>query len=121
VLFGEGRLTRDYTYVDDVVDALVRLASSEQPWLVVNVGSGRPASTLEVVDQLERALGVRAIRRSGPPQPGDVEATFADITRAADFLGWAPQVPFEDGIQRFCDWYRSVIAPSRSTGSPTPM
>jgi UDP-glucuronate 4-epimerase len=121
VLFGEGRLTRDYTYVDDVVDAFVRMASTEHAWLVVNVGSGRPVSTLEVVDQLERALGVRAERRNGPQQPGDVEATFADISRAAEMLGWAPRVPFEDGIQRFCDWYRSEITPSRSTGSPTPM
>jgi UDP-glucuronate 4-epimerase len=121
VLFGEGALTRDYTYVDDVVEALVRLASTEHPWLVVNVGSGRPVSTVEVVDQLERVLGIPAIRRSGPPQPGDVEATFADITRAARELGWSPRVPFEEGIQRFCDWYRSEVGPSRSTGSPTPM
>lgn len=121
VLFGDGALTRDYTYVDDVVEALLRLASTEQPWLVVNVGSGHPVSTLEVVDQLERALGTRADRRSGPLQPGDVEATFADISRAAEILGWAPRVPFEDGIQRFCDWYRSAVGPSRSTGSPTPM
>ena len=120
VLFGGGALTRDYTYVDDVVDAFTRLASTDHPWLVVNVGSGRPVSTIEVVDQLERALGTRADRRSGPPQPGDVAATFADISRAADLLGWAPRVSFDDGIQRFCDWYRSAVGPSRSTGSPTP-
>jgi UDP-glucuronate 4-epimerase len=119
-LFGDGALTRDYTYVDDVVEALLRLASSEHGWLVVNVGSGHPVSTLEVVDQLERALGVRADRRSAPQQPGDVEATFADIGRAAETLGWVPGISFEEGIQRFCDWYRSAIGPSRSTGSPTP-
>lgn len=121
VLFGDGALTRDYTYVDDVVGAFVRLASTEHPWIVVNVGSGRPISTVEVVDQLERALDLRADRRTGPPQPGDVAATFADISRAAEMLGWAPRVSFEDGIQRFCDWYRSAVGPSRSTGSPTPM
>jgi UDP-glucuronate 4-epimerase len=121
VLFGDGALTRDYTFVDDVVEALVRMASTDNTWLVVNVGSGRPVSTRGVIDELERALDIRAIRRAGPLQPGDVEATFADVSRAAETLGWAPRVSFEDGIQRFCDWYRSAVGPSRSTGSPTPM
>jgi UDP-glucuronate 4-epimerase len=113
VLFGDGRLTRDYTYVEDAVEALVRLASTDRPWLVVNVGSGRPFSTVQVIDELERALGVPALRRSGPMQAGDVEATFADIGRAREVLDWGPRVPFGEGIRRFCDWYRSVFGPSQ--------
>ncbi|HXG40934.1 MAG TPA: NAD-dependent epimerase/dehydratase family protein [Candidatus Limnocylindrales bacterium] len=105
-LYANGQASRDYTYVDDAVDALVRLASVGDPFLVVNVGSHRPIPTSTVVDELERALGVRAIRRLLPPQPGDVRATYADVSRAVERLGWTPRTPFPDGIDRFCAWLR---------------
>jgi UDP-glucuronate 4-epimerase len=104
VLFDEGRGLRDYTYVDDVVDALVRLATVDSPFSVVNVGSDRPVLTSRVVDELEGALGTPALRQMAPPQPGDVPATHADVTRAAMLLGWSPKVEFSDGIRQFCDW-----------------
>ena len=103
-VFDEGRGVRDYTFVDDAVEALVRLAGSDEPYLLINVGSQHPVSTLDVVDLLERSLQRHAQRRLLPPQAGDVAATFADITRARTTLGWQPQVPFETGIERFCAW-----------------
>jgi UDP-glucuronate 4-epimerase len=103
-LYADGRNVRDYTYVDDAVDALVRLAQAPDPALLVNVGSHHPIETLEVVRHLEQALGVEARTRLMPRQPGDVTATFADITRARERLGWEPQVPFAEGIDRFCAW-----------------
>jgi UDP-glucuronate 4-epimerase len=109
-LFDEGRPLRDYTYVDDLVDALVRLAAVDDPWLVVNLGSDRPIAVTEMVAQLERALGVRAERRLLPAQPGDVPGTHADISRAEDRLGWRPTTRFEDGIDRFCAWLRAEVA-----------
>jgi UDP-glucuronate 4-epimerase len=106
-VYGEGRVVRDYTYVDDAVNAIVRLAGSPEPRLVVNVGSHRPITNGEVVDALERELGVPAQRRLLPRQPGDAEGTFADIERARTSLGWAPVTPFEEGIARFADWLRA--------------
>jgi UDP-glucuronate 4-epimerase len=104
VLFDHGRGLRDYTFVTDVVDALVRLADRQDGYLVVNVGSDRPVSTSHVIDELERALGVEVERQPAPAQPGDVPATHADISRAREILGWAPSVSFSEGIDRFCAW-----------------
>jgi UDP-glucuronate 4-epimerase len=117
-LYDSGRGLRDYTYVDDVVDALVRLAEVEDPWLVVNVGSHRPVETTALVDEIERALGVTADRRLAPPQPGDVEATFADVSRARERLGWEPRMPLQTGIERFCTWLREEAG---QDGWPTPL
>lgn len=103
-LFDRGRGLRDYTYVDDVADALVRLAASEAPALVVNVGSDRPIETLRVMAELERGLGTPATRQLLPAQAGDVVATHADISLARKELGWQPRMPFEEGITRFCAW-----------------
>jgi UDP-glucuronate 4-epimerase len=107
-LFDEGRASRDYTYVDDVVDAFVRMMESDESEIIVNIGSHRPFTTIEVVDALEAALGVRARRAMLPRQPGDVPATFADISRATALLGWQPRWRFEDGVAAFCDWVRST-------------
>jgi UDP-glucuronate 4-epimerase len=106
-LFDAGRGIRDYTYVGDVVDALVKLSAVEEPYLLVNIGSHRPVVTAEVVDELERALGRQAERRLLPAQPGDVDGTFADVSRARHFLGWEPLVPFRAGIDQFCAWLRA--------------
>jgi UDP-glucuronate 4-epimerase len=103
-LFDAGRATRDYTYVDDVVDAFMRLMVTPEPSLTVNVGSHRPIQTSALVDELEQALGLRAERIPRPPQVGDVPGTFADISRARQHLGWEPRWRFEDGIAEFCRW-----------------
>jgi len=105
-LYDGGDGVRDYTFVDDAVDALVKLAGTGEDFLLVNVGSDRPIGTGEVVDELESALGIPAVRRLFPPQPGDVPATHADISRAAVRLGWRPQTPFREGIRRFSAWLR---------------
>ncbi|HEX2141361.1 MAG TPA: GDP-mannose 4,6-dehydratase, partial [Candidatus Limnocylindria bacterium] len=106
-LYGSGTVPRDYTYVDDVVDALVRMADTDHPRLVVNVGSDRPITNGEMLTALETALGMDAVRRDVPHQPGDALATHADITRAREVLGWQPRTRFEDGIRRFVDWLRA--------------
>jgi UDP-glucuronate 4-epimerase len=116
-LFDAGRGSRDYTYVDDVVDAFVRLADAANPFLLVNVGSHRPIETAAVVDELERALGVTAERVLMPRQPGDVEATFADVSRARATIGWEPTTAFADGIDRFCAWLRQDIAEASAVGA----
>lgn len=103
-LFDGGRGSRDYTYVDDVVDAFVRLIDAPAPFALVNVGGHNPISTGELVDRMERALGVRAIRIEASAQLGDVPATYADITKASDLLGWVPRVGLDEGLTRFGAW-----------------
>lgn len=125
VLFDEGRGLRDYTFVDDVVEALVRLANVQQGHLVVNIGSDRPVLTSQVIDELERALGVTATRQLAPAQPGDVPATHADVSRARQALGWEPRATFADGIDRFCAWLRqereAAASDQAAAGDPRPM
>jgi UDP-glucuronate 4-epimerase len=116
-LYDSGRGLRDYTYVDDVVDALVSLAEIDDPWLVVNVGSHRPVETTALVDEIERALGVKAERHLAPPQPGDVDATFADVSQARERLGWEPRMPLRTGIERFCAWLREEVGQEASPPS----
>ncbi len=108
-VFDHGRGLRDYTYVDEVVDAFIRLADTSDPYLLVNVGSEHPVRTADLIDELERALGVQAVRRLLPAQAGDVPATYADVGRARERLGWSPKMPFSEGIDRFCAWLRAEI------------
>lgn len=108
-LFDGGRGSRDYTYVDDVVDAFVRLIDAPAPHVLVNVGGHSPVTTAELVDRMEHALGVLAVRVAAPAQPGDVPATYADITRARELLGWQPQVGLDDGLARFGAWLRPQL------------
>lgn len=108
-LFDGGRGSRDYTYVEDVVDAFVRLIDAPSPYLLVNIGGHSPVTTSELVDRMENAFGVKAIRIEAPAQLGDVPATYADITRARDLLGWAPQVGLDEGLSRFDDWLRPML------------
>ena len=111
-VFDHGRGMRDYTYVDDVVEAFVRLADAPDPFLLVNIGSEHPVMTADLITELERALGVEATRRLLPAQPGDVPATFADVSRARERLGWSPGMPFSEGIARFCAWLRDEMGDS---------
>ena len=106
-LFADGLGLRDYSYVDDVVDAFMRMAVSSDESLTVNIGSHRPIQTRAMVAELERALDVRAVTHLMPAQPGDVEATFADISRARERIGWEPKTPFSVGIERFSAWLRA--------------
>jgi UDP-glucuronate 4-epimerase len=103
-LYAEGRATRDYTFVGDTADAFVRLVDSGADDLTVNLGSHRPYTNLELVHALERALGLTATLEVLPAQPGDAPATFADVSRARETLGWEPQTSFEEGLDAFRDW-----------------
>ena len=109
-LYAGGSGTRDYTFVDDIVDGLVKLADSEAPELTVNLGSGRPYSTADLVRMLEATFARHATIESLPKQPGDVDATFADTSRARAELGWEPRMSLADGLERFRDWYLDEVA-----------
>jgi UDP-glucuronate 4-epimerase len=120
-VFNQGNLWRDFTYIDDVVTGTVmvldRPPGGEGPaHRIYNIGHNNPEHLGRFIDLLEDLLGVRAIRQYEPMQPGDVEQTFADITRLHDDFGFAPAVSLKDGLKSFVAWYRRYAA-SRPGGS----
>ncbi|MEM6627204.1 MAG: NAD-dependent epimerase/dehydratase family protein [Pseudomonadota bacterium] len=112
-IFNEGRMSRDFTYIDDIVAgvlaALDRPASGldiETPHRVYNLGNDQPEELMSLVDNIETALGQTAHKSFDPMQPGDVERTWADIARARAELDYAPRTDLKDGIEQFADWFR---------------
>ena len=123
-LFNHGKMQRDFTYVDDIVESIVRLVdrppagdpnysadkpdpgSSSAPWRVYNIGNNNPVELLDVVDLLEKSIGKKAIRELAPMQPGDVPATYADVDELMREVDFKPSTPIADGIARFIDWYK---------------
>lgn len=107
-IYGDGSSLRDYTYVEDIVRGIrAAMEYSGSSWEVINLGSGRPISLLEMVRALEGALGVKAELEFLPSQPGDVPQTWADIEKARKLLGWQPQYAFTTALERFVEWLRN--------------
>jgi UDP-glucuronate 4-epimerase len=105
-VYGDGTSLRDFTYVDDLVDGLVRAVDRDLGFEILNFGGGQTVSVLEMVHQLERALEVDAAIDWQAPQMGDVPRTWADVSAARKALDWTPSVRFEEGVQRFVEWLR---------------
>ena len=123
-VYNNGKMQRDFTYIDDVVDALVRLmdrpaqpnpewdgrapdpASSLAPYRVYNIGNHSPVELLEFISTLEKLLGVSAIKQLLPMQAGDVRATYADVSALERDVGFTPATPLAVGLEKFVRWYR---------------
>lgn len=123
-LFNHGRMKRDFTYVDDIVEGVVRVvdrpaqpnpawdgrspdsATSAAPYRLYNIGNNSPVELIRLVEILETALGRVAEKRLVDIQPGDVPATYADIEALAKDVGFRPSTPIEVGVERFVQWYR---------------
>src|SRR5215217_227671 len=123
-LFNSGNMKRDFTYIDDVTEAVVRLidrvpqenadwsgekpdpGSSAAPWRVYNIGNNNPVEVPRVLSLLEQSLGRSAVRENAPMQPGDVPETYADVDDLMRDTGFRPSTSIEDGIARFVAWYR---------------
>ena len=122
-VFNHGRMRRDFTYIDDVAEAILRVldqpaaanpewssdtpdpSSSTAPYRIYNVGNNQPVELLVYIDELERRLGKRAIMTFMPMQPGDIESTRADSVELASAIGLLPRTTVTEGIARFVDWY----------------
>lgn len=109
-VFAEGKLTRDFTYIDDIVEGVVRLlfkpsAEGGVPHAVYNIGNDQPVSVLYFIETLEQALGVKAEKEFLPMQPGDVPATHADTRKLQEWVDFAPQTSLATGLGRFATWY----------------
>jgi UDP-glucuronate 4-epimerase len=110
-VFGEGRMARDFTYVDDIVDGVIGVLDRPPEAgavRVLNIGDSRPVPLLRMIEVLEEALGRKAQKVFRPMQPGDVSATYADVSRLNALTGYAPKVPLEEGLPRFVAWYREA-------------
>jgi UDP-glucuronate 4-epimerase len=110
-MFGDGTTRRDYTYIDDVIQGVTGAIgwvdrAPEGAFQIVNLGESQTVSLQEMIDTLAQAMEVEPEIRQLPEQPGDVEQTWADVTRAREFLGYDPRVAFPEGIRRFVEWYR---------------
>ena len=110
-IFGDGSMSRDYTFVDDIVAGILaalryETAQGRVPFEVFNLGNSQPVKLIDLVRHLEMATGRKAVCDFQPLQPGDVPITFADVRKAQAVLGYEPRVPFTEGLSRFVSWYR---------------
>ena len=122
-VFNQGAMVRDFTYIDDIVEGVIRVldktatpdpdfdpmnpdpSTSTAPFRVFNIGNGNPTPLMDYICALEDALGMTAKKNMMPMQPGDVPATSADTSELRDWVGFAPNTDVRDGVQRFVDWY----------------
>jgi UDP-glucuronate 4-epimerase len=127
-VFNHGQMQRDFTYVDDIVESLIRLgdrpaapnsdwngakpdpATSNAPYRLYNIGNHSPVQLMHVIEILEQKLGRTAIKNFLPMQPGDVPATYADVDDLARDVDFHPSTPIDVGIGRFIDWYKEYFA-----------
>ena len=123
-VYGHGDMRRDFTYIDDIVEGVVRVmttvpqpdpkwtgdtpdpSSSAAPWRVFNIGNNDSVELLRFIEVIEEALGTQAAKNLLPMQPGDVPATAADVQELAEAVGFEPSTPIEEGVRRFIEWYR---------------
>ena len=123
-VYGHGQLVRDFTYIDDIVEGVIRVmdrnaaanpeydpiaadpATSNVPYRVFNIGNNNPVQLLDFIGAIENALGMKAEKRLLPLQDGDVPATYANTDLLNDWVGFVPGTSVEDGVGRFISWYR---------------
>jgi UDP-glucuronate 4-epimerase len=108
--FGDGSSSRDYTYISDIVDGVVRAIDRPHPYQIFNLGKGDGTSLKEFISLVEKHTGKTANRKILPDQPGDVPYTCADVSKAERLLGYRSKISFEDGISRTAEWYRNAYS-----------
>ena len=110
-MFGDGSTSRDYTYIDDIVDGIKKsinyVLSHDKVYEIINLGNSNPISLKEMILTIGKVLNKKPRINQLPMQPGDVDKSYADITKANKLLGYVPNTSFEEGIKKFVDWYKS--------------
>jgi len=127
-VYNNGKMRRDFTYIDDIVEGLVRVidnpptgradwdgaapdpGSSRAPYKVYNIGNSSPVELMDFIAAIEKKLNITAEKNFLPLQPGDVPATWADTTDLERDLGYRPATPIEEGVSKFIDWYREFYS-----------
>ncbi|MBU0577422.1 GDP-mannose 4,6-dehydratase [Patescibacteria group bacterium] len=103
--FGEGNTKRDYTYIDDIVAGIIAALEKNLPFEIINLGNNQVTSLNEFIALIEKLVGKKAIINQLPMQPGDVDITYADISKAQKLLGYTPKTSAEEGMEKFVNWY----------------
>ena len=124
-IFNNGEMLRDFTYIDDIVESMFRLiakpatidknynfnfpdpSTSWAPHRIFNIGNSNPSKLMDYINQIESAIGKKAIKEFLPMQPGDVKATFSDTSALEDWISFKPKTSIKDGIEKFIFWYRN--------------
>ncbi|WP_286863408.1 MULTISPECIES: NAD-dependent epimerase [Pantoea] len=127
-VYNQGQMKRDFTYIDDITEAIVRLqdvipqkddhwtvetgspATSSAPYRVYNIGNSQPVTLMSYIEAIEKALGITANKNLMPMQPGDVLETSADTSALFEAIGFKPQTGVEEGVKKFVDWYRDFYS-----------
>ena len=123
-VFNHGKMKRDFTYIDDIVEGIIRVidnppkgnpdwsgekpdpSCSKGPYKVYNIGNSSPVLLMDFIEAIENAIGKKAEKNMMPIQPGDVPATWADVTDLVEDLGYKPNTPIQEGVNKFVEWYR---------------
>lgn len=108
-MYGDGSSSRDYTFISDIVAGIIAAAERCDGFEVLNLGGTKPVTLREMIECVERACGRRAVVVERPMQPGDVNRTYADISRASAVLDYQPQLDFQQGVNAFVAWYREAL------------
>jgi len=107
--FGDGKTKRDYTYIADIVKGVVAAADAELGFEIINLGNHKPVELNKLISTIENATGKKAIMEQMPMQLGDVEITYADISKAKKLLNYKPETSIEEGMQSFVKWYKENV------------
>ncbi|WP_415897567.1 NAD-dependent epimerase [Neptuniibacter sp. QD72_48] len=126
-VFNHGKMRRDFTYIDDIVEGVIRIqdvvpsrdnerqmdnpSSSKAPYRVFNIGNNEPIELMEFIQAIESAAGKEAVKEYLPMQPGDVPATYADVSDLEKTVGFKPSTSIQDGMNKFVDWYKGYYQP----------
>jgi len=105
-VYGDGTMMRDFTYIDDIIDGVVAAMQKCEGFNIYNLGESRPIVVNDLIVEIEKALGKKAVKEYLPLQPGDVERTYADVTKAVNELGYNPVTTIQAGLAEFVKWLR---------------
>ena len=109
-MFGDGTTSRDYTYIDDIVDGIIKSCNycmnNQEVYEILNIGNSSPTTLKEMINTIGQALGIEPKIKQLPMQPGDVDRTYADISKAKTLIGYEPKTTFKEGIENFVKWYK---------------
>ncbi len=104
-MFGDGSSRRDYTYIDDIADGVIKAIDANFAFEIFNIGESQTTKLRTLIELIEKSLGKKANIEQLPDQPGDVEVTYADITKSKKMLGYNPRTKVEEGVPKFVKWY----------------
>ena len=107
-VYGDGTMSRDFTYIDDIINGTIAAMQKCAGFNIYNLGESRPITVNDLVTEIEKALGKKAIKEHVPLQPGDVERTYADVSKAVKELGYNPTTTIEEGLAKFVTWLRKT-------------